>query len=132
MVSPPRRIGDAVEAGRAILAEGGNAIEAMIAMASTIAVVFYPHMNHIGVVTALYLIRRTEMAGARHHGGQPIWPAGDAALSIASQAMMLSPVAAARGAHGAGRDLRPDAVALDAVKGLRRKDAARSRCSQRR
>ena len=37
----------AVEAGRAIIAEGGNAIEAMIAMAATIAAV-YPHMNHIG------------------------------------------------------------------------------------
>jgi len=37
----------AVEAGRAILAEGGNAIEAMVAMAATIAVV-YPHMNGIG------------------------------------------------------------------------------------
>ena len=37
----------AVEAGRAILAEGGNAIEAMIAMAGTIAAV-YPHMNHLG------------------------------------------------------------------------------------
>jgi len=37
----------AVEGGRAILAEGGNAIEAMIAMAASIAAV-YPHMNHIG------------------------------------------------------------------------------------
>jgi gamma-glutamyltranspeptidase/glutathione hydrolase len=37
----------AVEAGRAVLAEGGNAIEAMIAMAATIAVT-YPHMNGIG------------------------------------------------------------------------------------
>jgi oxamate amidohydrolase len=37
----------AVEAGRAILAEGGNALEAMLAMASTIAAV-YPHMNHLG------------------------------------------------------------------------------------
>ena len=37
----------AVEGGRAILAEGGNAIEAMLAMAATIAAV-YPHMNHIG------------------------------------------------------------------------------------
>jgi gamma-glutamyltranspeptidase/glutathione hydrolase len=36
-----------VEAGRDILAEGGNALEAMIAMAATIAAV-YPHMNHIG------------------------------------------------------------------------------------
>jgi len=37
----------AVEAGRQILADGGNAIEAMLAMAATIAAV-YPHMNHIG------------------------------------------------------------------------------------
>src|SRR5580698_9411924 len=37
----------AVEAGRQILAEGGNAVEAMVAMASAIAAV-YPHMNHIG------------------------------------------------------------------------------------
>src|SRR5580698_1925757 len=37
----------AVEAGRSILAEGGNAIEAMVAMAATIAAV-YPHMTHLG------------------------------------------------------------------------------------
>jgi gamma-glutamyltranspeptidase/glutathione hydrolase len=37
----------AAETGRAILAEGGHAIEAMVAMAATIAVV-YPHMNGIG------------------------------------------------------------------------------------
>jgi len=37
----------AAEAGRDILAEGGNAIEAMIAMAAVIAVA-YPHMNGIG------------------------------------------------------------------------------------
>ena len=37
----------AAEAGRAILAEGGNALEAMVAMAATIAAV-YPHMNHVG------------------------------------------------------------------------------------
>ena len=37
----------AVDDGRAILAEGGNAIEAMLAMAASIAAV-YPHMNHIG------------------------------------------------------------------------------------
>src|SRR5450432_4576603 len=36
-----------VEDGRHILAEGGNAIEAMIAMAAMIAAV-YPHMTHIG------------------------------------------------------------------------------------
>ncbi len=37
----------AVEAGRLVLAEGGNALEAMVAMAATIAAV-YPHMNHLG------------------------------------------------------------------------------------
>src|SRR5262245_32569621 len=37
----------AVEAGRNVLAEGSNAIEAMVAMAATIAVV-YPHMTAIG------------------------------------------------------------------------------------
>src|SRR5215510_7902133 len=37
----------AAEAGRAVLAEGGNALEAMVAMAAMIAVV-YSHMNHLG------------------------------------------------------------------------------------
>jgi oxamate amidohydrolase len=37
----------AVEAGRAVLADGGNALEAMVAMAATIAAV-YPHMAHLG------------------------------------------------------------------------------------
>jgi oxamate amidohydrolase len=37
----------ASETGRNVLAQGGNAVEAMIAMAATIAVV-YPHMNGIG------------------------------------------------------------------------------------
>jgi gamma-glutamyltranspeptidase len=37
----------AAQAGREILSEGGNAIEAMIAMAATIAIA-YPHMNGIG------------------------------------------------------------------------------------
>src|SRR5262249_62318269 len=37
----------AVEAGRAVLAEDGNALEAMVAMAATVAAV-YPHMAHLG------------------------------------------------------------------------------------
>ena len=37
----------AAETGQNILAAGGNAVEAMVAMAATIAVV-YPHMNGIG------------------------------------------------------------------------------------
>ena len=50
----------AAEAGRAILAEGGNAIEAMVAMAAAIAAV-YPHMNHLGG-DAFWLVRE--------HGGR--------------------------------------------------------------
>jgi oxamate amidohydrolase len=45
VVCAPHRA--AVEVGRAILAEGGNALEAMVAMAAAITAV-YPHMNHIG------------------------------------------------------------------------------------
>src|SRR5207245_9323319 len=45
VVAAPHHV--AAEAGRAILAEGGNALEAMVAMAATIVAV-YPHMNHIG------------------------------------------------------------------------------------
>src|SRR5262249_59959421 len=37
----------ACDAGREILAEGGNALEAMVAMGACIAAV-YPHMNHLG------------------------------------------------------------------------------------
>jgi oxamate amidohydrolase len=37
----------AVEAGRSVIAEGGNALEAMVAMAAAIAAV-YPHMSQVG------------------------------------------------------------------------------------
>lgn len=45
MVTAPHHL--AAEAGLEVLREGGNAIEAMLAAASTIAVV-YPHMNNLG------------------------------------------------------------------------------------
>lgn len=45
MVTAPHHL--AAQAGLAVLSEGGNAIEAMIASAATIAVV-YPHMNGLG------------------------------------------------------------------------------------
>src|SRR5262245_37509424 len=45
VVAAPHHL--AAAAGRDILAEGGNALEAMVAMAATIAAV-YPHMNHMG------------------------------------------------------------------------------------
>ena len=45
MVCAPHHL--AAQAGRDVLRDGGNAIEAMVAAAATIAVV-YPHMNSIG------------------------------------------------------------------------------------
>jgi gamma-glutamyltranspeptidase/glutathione hydrolase len=45
IVAAPHRL--AAEAGREVLAEGGNALEAAIATAAAI-VVAYPHMNHLG------------------------------------------------------------------------------------
>jgi len=45
VVAAPHHV--AAQAGRDVLAEGGNALEAMIAMAAAIAAV-YPHMNHVG------------------------------------------------------------------------------------
>src|SRR5260221_6331338 len=45
MITAPHRA--AAEAGAEVLREGGNAIEAMISAAATIAVA-YPHMNGIG------------------------------------------------------------------------------------
>ncbi len=45
MVTAPHHL--AAQAGAAILREGGNAVEAIVAAAATIAVV-YPHMNGIG------------------------------------------------------------------------------------
>jgi gamma-glutamyltranspeptidase len=59
----------AVEAGRLVLANGGNAIEAMVAMAATMVAV-YPHMNHLGG-DGFWLVRepsgrvRALMAGGR-------------------------------------------------------------------
>ncbi|MFT4174840.1 MAG: gamma-glutamyltransferase, partial [Rhodocyclaceae bacterium] len=45
MVSAPHHL--AAQSGAAVLREGGNAVEAMVAAAATIAVT-YPHMNGIG------------------------------------------------------------------------------------
>lgn len=64
----------ASEAGRAILAEGGNAIEAMIAMAATIAVV-YPHMNAIGG-DGFWLVQQP---GGKVHAIEACGPAGSLA-----------------------------------------------------
>ncbi|MFM9976265.1 MAG: gamma-glutamyltransferase family protein [Beijerinckiaceae bacterium] len=66
----------ASEAGRAVLAEGGNAIEAMIAMAATIAVV-YPHMNSIGG-DGFWLIREP---GGKTRAIEACGPAGSLATT---------------------------------------------------
>lgn len=64
----------ASQAGRAILAEGGNAIEAMVAMAATIAVV-YPHMNSIGG-DGFWLVHQP---GGKVHAIEACGPAGSLA-----------------------------------------------------
>src|SRR6516225_215318 len=76
----------AVEAGRAALAEGGNALEAMVAMAATIAVV-YPHMTQLGGdgfwlvrepsgrVRGAHRARRGRRLDAGAGGGQRLWRA---------------------------------------------------------
>ena len=61
----------ASEAGRAVLAEGGNAIEAMVAMAATISVV-YPHMNAIGG-DGFWLVHQP---GGKVHAIEACGPAG--------------------------------------------------------
>ncbi|WP_306223622.1 gamma-glutamyltransferase family protein [Bosea beijingensis] len=68
-VAAPHRL--ASEAGRAILAEGGNAIEAVVAMAATLAVV-YPHLNGIGG-DGFWLVHEP---GGRLHGIEACGPAG--------------------------------------------------------
>lgn len=61
----------AVEDGKQILAEGGNALEAMVAMAASIAAV-YPHMNHIGG-DGFWLIR---LPSGRLHAIMAAGPSG--------------------------------------------------------
>ena len=64
----------AAAAGRNVLAQGGNAIEAMVAMAASIAVV-YPHMNSIGG-DGFWLVRER---GGRVRGIEACGPAGSRA-----------------------------------------------------
>jgi gamma-glutamyltranspeptidase len=61
----------AAQAGQIVLAQGGNAIEAMVAMAASIAVV-YPHMNGIGG-DGFWLVRER---GGRVRGIEACGPAG--------------------------------------------------------
>ncbi len=85
--------GLAAEAGRAILAEGGNAIEAMVAMAATIAVV-YPHMNAIGG-DGFWLIREPK---GRVHAVEACGPAGSLATIARYKALEVDAIPS-RGPH---------------------------------
>jgi gamma-glutamyltranspeptidase/glutathione hydrolase len=64
----------AAETGQIVLAQGGNAVEAMVAMAATIAVV-YPHMNGIGG-DGFWLVREPN---GRLHAIDACGPAGSLA-----------------------------------------------------
>src|SRR3954469_1790179 len=64
----------ASETGQMILAAGGNAVEAMVAMAATIAVV-YPHMNGLGG-DGFWLVREPK---GRIHALDASGPAGSLA-----------------------------------------------------
>ncbi len=71
-VAAPHRL--AAETGRNVIVQGGNAVEAMVAMAATIAVV-YPHMNAIGG-DAFWVIHEP---GGRMRGIEACGPAGSLA-----------------------------------------------------
>ena len=78
----------AAEAGRLILADGGNALEAMVAMAASIAAV-YPHMNHIGG-DGFWVVREPNRPRAGDHGAGAGGREGDRSPSIASAATTRS------------------------------------------
>ena len=99
----------AAEAGRAILAEGGNALEAMVAMAATIAAV-YPHMNHIGG-DGFWLVREPSGRVRALMGARAGRREGDAGALSRARARRDPAARAARGAHRAGGDRRLDAGA---------------------
>ena len=127
MVVAPHRA--AAEAGADVLRAGGNAVEATIAAAATIAVV-YPHMNSIGG-DAFFLIseagkpvRGIDACGAagslatieryRKKGYDTVPARGpDAALTVAGAVSgwrLASEVAAALGGRLSRRDLLADAI----------------------
>src|SRR5262249_4426070 len=107
----------AVEVGRTALAEGGNALEAMVAMAATIAVV-YPHMTQLGG-DGFWLVRepsgrvRALMAAGRaganarrelYRDYETIPPRGAlAALTVPGALARPTPPLAAASAYGGGR-----------------------------
>lgn len=129
MVTAPHRA--AAEVGAEILREGGNAVEAMIAMAAAIAVV-YPHMTGIGG-DAFWIIAepgrppkgidgagragaRATIEAYRKKGYDAIPPrGGDAALTVAGAVStweMAQEIATAIGGRIPRQDLIAGAIAL--------------------
>ncbi len=117
----------AVEAGRAVLAEDGNAIEAMVAMAATICAV-YPHMSHAGG-DGIWLVREPKgtvhtimaagRAGAgatpdRYRGDNEIPPRGPLAALTAPGAIAGWIAALEAAKHYRGR-LPIDVLLADAM-----------------
>ncbi|MFZ0174430.1 MAG: gamma-glutamyltransferase, partial [Pseudolabrys sp.] len=123
----------AVEDGRAILAEGGNAIEAMLAMAASIAAV-YPHMNHIGG-DGFWLIREPSgrvralmgagRAGARatprfyRDAGYDEIPARGPLAALTVPGAIATWMLAADAAKGQGGKLPLDVLLTSAIKHAR-------------
>src|SRR5262245_40111216 len=123
----------AVEDGRAILAEGGNAIEAMLAMAATIAAV-YPHMNHIGG-DGFWLIREPSgrvralmgagRAGAKatppfyRDAGHDEIPARGPLAALTAPGAIAAWILASDSAKGQGGKLPLDVLLASAIKRAR-------------
>jgi gamma-glutamyltranspeptidase len=127
MVVAPHRA--AAEAGAEVLREGGNAVEAILAAAATIAVV-YPHMNSIGGDSFFLIaepgkpVRAIDACGPAgtlatperyRKAGYDVMPTRgpDAALTVAGTVsgwLLASEVAAALGGKLGRRDLLGDAI----------------------
>jgi gamma-glutamyltranspeptidase len=90
-VAAPHRL--TAEAGRDILIQGGNAVEAMVAMAASIAVV-YPHMNAIGG-DGFWLVRTPK---GRVHAIEACGFAGEGATIAAYEAIGGLPTRGAKAA----------------------------------
>ena len=102
MVTAPHHL--AAEAGLSVLREGGNAIEAMVAAASTIAVV-YPHMNSIGGDTIQMIheglketLRIAVLAGFPDRVAKRRAPGSSEVLLASGGAAKMSPASAVRDA----------------------------------
>jgi len=123
----------AVADGRAILVEGGNAIEAMLAMAASIAAV-YPHMNHLGG-DGIWLIREPSgrvhalmgagRAGAKatprlyHDAGHDKIPARGPLAALTVPGAVAAWMLAAEAARSQGGKLPLDVLLAGAIKHAR-------------